>query len=171
MLNLFDDDDHFVVFHVDVNDDLLYYYCYYYYYHPVFLHHYVDVYDYFHYFHLYLIYEIHWHRKNVDDLQQQNANVVVYVILNDFSRYIATQKQVHKFINDQRNDHTIKPRPFTGRPLESIFFDRTIITRPKTNSSEKCSIKKLSYRVFDVGLLSFKSFRIRNLCSGISGIS
>jgi hypothetical protein len=93
MLNLFDDADHFVVFHVDVNDDLLCYY--YYYHHPVFfLHHYFDVYDYFHYFHLYLIYEIHLHRKNVDDLQQQNANAVVYVILNDFFRYISTQKKI-----------------------------------------------------------------------------
>jgi hypothetical protein len=82
MLIQLDEDDHLFFFHVDVNVDLLYYY-------HVFLHQYVVVYDYFQYFHLYFVYEIHSHQKNVCDLQQLNANVVVYVILNDFFQYIS----------------------------------------------------------------------------------
>ncbi len=117
MLNLFDEDDHFVVDHIDVNNDLLYYY----YHYPVSLHPDVDVFDYFHYFHSF--YEIHCYQKHVDDLQQPNANAVVYVISNDFYRYISIKKRKQKFTTDKRNDYTIKPRPFTGRPLESIFFD------------------------------------------------
>lgn len=79
-------DDHLFVFPIDVNVDLLVYR----YYFQVFLLQYVDVYDYFHYyFHLYFVYEIHLFQKNVYDLRLQNANVVVYVTLNDFARYIS----------------------------------------------------------------------------------
>ena len=86
MLNSFDDDNHFVADHIDVNDDHLYYYHY-----PISLHHDVDVDDCFHYFHSF--YEIHYYQEHVDDLQQPNANVVAYVISNGFYRYISIKKE------------------------------------------------------------------------------
>jgi hypothetical protein len=82
MLIQLDDDDHLVVFPVDVNDDLLYDY-------HLCLPQYVDVSDYFQYFHSYLFYEIHLYQQNVYDLPSLNANEVVYVIVNDFFRYIS----------------------------------------------------------------------------------
>ena len=72
-----------------------------------------------------LLLELHSFPLNVCDLQQPNANEEVYEIGNDSGPCIANDQSKVIESNERKKKEvlTMKPRPFTERPFESVFAD------------------------------------------------
>lgn len=167
LLILMDDGNHLVVCRFDVHDDHLDY-------RLLFLHRYIDVFDYCHHFHQDSIFELLSYLRNVVDLLQLSANGVVYVISNDSFQYIskqATATMYHRW----KDLYYHKTTPFHRSTTGINFLRWAIVAKIKSAEDQKSLIEESSYRFSATGLLSFlfsfKSLRKRNLCSGISGIS